>query len=108
MKNPITNFRNHLNKKSRKKELQKRVNIYDSVSDKLEGVVKEKRKLQKLLVKEIKDYMFNVLGYDSKSKFIPKKFKNSQEIKIIVRTEFGVKMDLLNITINDNLKLEWI
>jgi hypothetical protein len=57
--------------------------------------------LKSQIIKAVRKY----LNLDAESKYIPKDIKNKEEIRNKVLTDFGEKMQKLNIRLNQNLKI---
>lgn len=53
---------------------------------------------RKTLRKDINKFLRKYFGVDARSKFIPKDFKNNEEVKVAIIDKFGDRMQSLNIT----------
>lgn len=63
----------------------------------MEKLFQEQFKERVQLRKDINKFWREYFGLDARSKFIPKKFKNSEEVKTATLEKFSDRMDALNV-----------
>lgn len=73
------------------------------VNTKLQKAIIKKQVNQVTIIKEVRDYMVNVLKIDSKSKFIPLSLRQQACVK--VNKEFGERMKACNVILTINMQL---
>jgi DUF1009 family protein len=84
----------------------KKINLFKKVNKKLYKSI-EDREVDRIILKgQIIKMTRKFLRIDANSKFIPKDYRNSTEIRERILGEFGEKMNTLGIRINS--KLEFI
>lgn len=84
---------------------RKKNKAFIKINEKLETKLKD-REVDRIILKgKILKMCRKFIGANSRSKFIPKKYKNYTKIKQRVLAEFGEDMEKLDIRINDNLEL---
>ena len=105
MKNPFKLFKNWILRFFRRKEFKKRQEVYDDAIEKLAPLVDKKKNDQKKLKEEIDKYMLERLGYDSDSKFIPKSRYNNADLRNKIHIKFKFRMDKLDMTLTEDLRL---
>ncbi|WP_395058213.1 hypothetical protein [Flavobacterium sp.] len=105
MKNPITLFINWIKKQFRKKEFNKRQDIYDDVINKLKPALEEKSKKQQDLIKIIINNFAKDTGNGYGSEFIPTKQKNNMHVLQIIDHKYGEKMRELDVRLTYDLRL---
>jgi len=71
---------------------------------KLEISFKEQLIARKQLRKDINKFLRVFFGVDAHSLFIPKDFKNNEEVKVAIIDKFGDTMNSLNVSYNDLYK----
>lgn len=57
-----------------------------------------------VLKKDINNFLKKYFGIDAKSKYIPKDFKNKEEVRIAICDKFQPEMDRLNLKFSDLFK----
>lgn len=67
----------------------------------LQRAHKQNLRKRKTLRSDVNAFLYEFFGIDAKSKFIPKKYKNSSEVKVAVVDKFGSRMDNLNVKFED-------
>jgi len=84
---------------------RKKNKTFIKINEKLEAKLKD-REVDRIILKgEIVKMCKIFLRVNAKSKFIPKKFKNNTKIRQRIIAEFGERMELLGVKINDDLEL---
>ena len=71
---------------------------------KLDIAFKEQIIARRKLRNDINAFLRVYFGVDARSKFIPKDFKNSEEVKVAIIDKFGDTMSSLNVSYNDLYK----
>ncbi len=105
MKKLFLNLINWVKKLLKKRQYNKRQDVYDEVINKLKPKIEAKEKQQKALINEIKTHLRRKFGFDGESDFIPAKGINKAMIKLEVSKEFTFRMQKLNVQLTDDLKL---
>lgn len=99
---------NFFKKLKRNRELKKRDQLYDKVTNILKPV-NEKRKLdQNELIKEIKEQWMIVTGFHYGSKYIPKSATTKAKMYHDICNKYGNKMDHLGIEFTLNFEFRCI
>jgi hypothetical protein len=70
---------------------------YPKLKKAYDNQVVERRKLRNDINAFLKDFF----GIDAKSKYIPKDFKNKEEVRVAVCNKFQTDMDRLNLKFSD-------
>lgn len=70
---------------------------YPKMKEAYDKQLVERKKLKVEINKFLKDFF----GIDAKSKYIPKDFKNKEEVRVAVCDKFGDNMDKLNLKFTD-------
>ena len=104
MKNPIKLFLSWLTRKWRKRQYNKRQEIYDEVITKLSPHIAEKRAKQQQLIKKLQANFVKDTGIQYGSKFLPVKLKNEMEAMHIINSKYGDEMRELDVRLNHELK----
>lgn len=71
---------------------------------KMKEAYEEQLVQRRVLRKQINAFLKEFFGIDAKSKFIPKDFKNKEEVRIAVCDKFQPEMDKLNLNYSDLFK----
>jgi hypothetical protein len=56
---------------------------------------------RRLLRSQVNQFLKDFFGIDAKSKYIPKDYKNKEEVRVAVIEKFGFRMDQLNVNYRD-------
>jgi hypothetical protein len=56
---------------------------------------------RRLLRSQVNQFLKDFFGIDAKSKYIPKDYKNKEEVRVAVIEKFGFRMDQLNVNYTD-------
>lgn len=70
----------------------------------LKIAVDEQIEYRKILRAEINIFLKDYFGIDARSKYIPKNFKNAEEVKAAIITKFQPEMTRLNVNYEDLFK----
>ena len=108
MNNPIKWIINFFKKLIRKREFNKRQDIYDDVTNRLQPLIDEKRLKQEELIEKIQNNFFKDTGVAYNSDFIPTKTKNNMHIMVIIEKKYGALMSELDVELTYDLKLKCI
>jgi RNase P/RNase MRP subunit p29 len=82
----------------------KKINLFNKVNKKLYKTI-EDREVDRIILKgQIIKMTRKFLRIDANSKFIPKDYRNSTEIRERILGEFGEQMNLLGVRINSKLE----
>lgn len=108
MNNPIKWIINFFKKLIRKREFNKRQDIYDDVTSRLQPLIDDKREKQQQLIDKIKDNFLKDTGVVYGSSFIPTKTKNNMHIMVIIEKKYGALMSELDVELTYDLKLKCI
>jgi len=83
------------------KRLKRRFILAKGAS-KMEAAFKRQLVERQLLRKDVNAFLKEFFGIDAHSKYIPKDFKNADEVRVAVTGKFQSRMDQLNVSF-DNL-----
>lgn len=75
--------------------------ILNESSKQLEVAVQQEIINRTILRKDINNFLVDYFGVKGRSKYIPKSFKNSEEVKAAIQQKFSDRMQSLNISYND-------
>jgi hypothetical protein len=105
MKKLFKLFINWIKKQLRKKEFEKRQDIYDDVINKLKPALDAKSKKQQDLINVIIFNFKKDTGNGYGSEFIPTKQKNNMHVMQIIDHKYGNKMRDLDVQLTYDLRL---
>ncbi|MFD2824809.1 hypothetical protein ACFS5M_14090 [Lacinutrix iliipiscaria] len=71
---------------------------------KMQGAFKKQLSARKALRKDVNSFLKDFFGIDANSKYIPKDYKNKEEVRIAVTTKFEERMNNLNLSYTDLFK----
>lgn len=71
---------------------------------KMQVVFKKQVEGRKLLRSQINSFLKEYFGIDANSRYIPKDFKNAEEVKYAIMDKFGFQMKELNLNYTDLFK----
>ena len=76
----------------------KAARLYAKAKPQMEKALNQQIKERKQLRVDINIFLKKYFGIDANSKYIPKDYKNKEEVKVAIVDKFGKKMDSLNVT----------
>lgn len=82
----------------------KRYRLFKKTQKRLEIKFQEQLTQRKALRHNINKFLREFFGIDAHSKYIPKNYKNSEEVRVAVLDKFGATMDNLNVKYEDLFK----
>lgn len=82
-------------------KMLKRRYIIAKAYPELKRVYLENQKEKNNLKKDIIDYLKKYYKIEAHSKFIPKDFKNKEQVRLAIISQFGIKMENLNLSYTD-------
>lgn len=82
----------------------KRGQLMIKAKNQLKIAVDEQIEYRKILRAEINLFLKDYFGIDAKSKYIPKSFKNAEEVKTAILAKFQPEMTRLNVKYEDLFK----
>ena len=78
--------------------------LFAKAAKQMEKAVDKQIQERKLLRMEINEFLYDFFGIDANSKYIPKDYKNAEEVRVAIVEKFGMQMTRLNVKYEDMFK----